>query len=110
MAHKQYVGTWTTREGVSLKIVDMEDGHLVNTVRYLRRRYFDQVFFEALSLSAKAESYAATAPEGASYAAEGYAKSIMETEGLDIILGEEMPVYLDLLQEVKRRKLEIGGW
>ena len=29
---------WTTRKGVQVRIVEMEDRHLVNTLKYLRRR------------------------------------------------------------------------
>ena len=31
--------TWTTRDGRVLRIVDMSDNHLINTIRMLRRKY-----------------------------------------------------------------------
>jgi hypothetical protein len=36
-AYSNPKATWKTRNGVVLKIVDMEDSHLVNTVNFLRR-------------------------------------------------------------------------
>lgn len=31
--------TWVTRDGYEVKVGDMTDNHLVNTVNYLRRHY-----------------------------------------------------------------------
>lgn len=55
---------WTKRDGTTVRIADMDDSHLVNTLRMLRRKFVTPREFLA------ACRYAQTAPDGAQMAVE----------------------------------------
>lgn len=81
--------TWTTRDGRVLRTVEMEDSHLLNTIRFLRRKCItiDELF--------SMWRYVGTAPDGAALAVE------QELEHAQI-----MPaIWDDLVGEAKRRGL-----
>lgn len=97
---------WTTREGHRVRIRDMEDSHLVNTVRFIRRRNRARRFWLSTRAALRAASYAATAPDGAADAAYG-SIAYYETEaGKDYLFGERYPIFEKLLAEAARRGLD----
>lgn len=57
---KKQTAMWTTRNGARLRICDMEDRHLVNTLRMLRRAHGELVssaWAAACSLQGEMASY-----------------------------------------------------
>lgn len=74
MAVKKTSSVWTTREGEQIRIADMGDGHLLNTIRYIERRV-SQV---------------------------QQTKSLQEVP-LEAIAVRLFPHFADMLKEVKRR-------
>lgn len=87
----------------------MDDEHLVNTIRWLRRRNWAARFHISLRRAMRALSYAATAPDGAADAAHDYANGVMTEAGRDEILAEKLPVFGALLAEAENRGLDIRG-
>lgn len=96
---------WTTRDGREVRIADMKDSHLLNTIAFLRRRNRAAVRRRALRDALRAGSYASTAPDGAADAALEHASSALRGDFDDRILEEEMPVFTALLDEVYHRGL-----
>jgi len=71
---------WTTRDGRQLKPSQMETSHLLNILRYVRRRMRYRMKLEAkdcFSNALDALSYASGAPDGAAMAAEEAADKFM---------------------------------
>ena len=100
--------TWTTRDGEVIPISDMSDQHIINTMRMLRRRANDRDVLQQLEDSALSMlEYAASAPDGASMAAEGEAAGLLaalsgEPDKRCEVLWEEWP---DLAREASLRGL-----
>jgi len=99
--------TWTTKDGRTIRISEMEDSHLVNTIHFLRRRYRGVVRGIARRIALSAASYASTAPDGAADAAMECASATLEGKCDDDILAEELAVFGALLDEARHRKLEV---
>jgi len=59
--------TWKTKDGRVIPIEEMSDGHLLCTLRWMRRHW--RVKLEHVKIGAMAAGYAATAPDGAAVAA-----------------------------------------
>mgnify|MGYP001605058959 CR=1 FL=1 len=94
---------WRTRDGTTLRIRDMGDSHLLNSIRYLRRTHQQRCWALAIS----ADRYAMTAPDGASDAAAEAAAQAYELgdEQDDEAVSEMSPVFGHLLNEAHRRRL-----
>ncbi len=82
-------GTWVTKEGQKLRISEMEDGHLVNSLQVLKRRGF--VGWRILS------AYLGKGPRG-DMAQEAFAQ-----EADEVFSRPYHPAFDDLEDEVKRR-------
>jgi hypothetical protein len=98
---------WVTRYGREVPVREMDDGHLVNTIRMLQRKNRARLIKVAMSRSLGALSYASSAPEHAADAAHSYADHVMSQAGLDELLAEEYPPFRGLLSEAVRRRLPI---
>jgi len=91
--------TWKTREGAVMRIKDMGDSHLVNTIKYLERHATNMRLNQASDMF----RYAATAPDGAAMCAESGAEQLLEMSDEEFL--SEYPKYKGLVREAKKRKL-----
>lgn len=71
---------WTTADGRTLRVCDMTDAHLLNTIRYLRRRSEDNE-------------------------AALYGKSLMSVVLNATRPGDHFPIYNDMVKDAARRLL-----
>lgn len=83
---------WTTKEGVKIRIKDMTDGHLVNTIRMLERVH-------ASNIEMAMWEYATVQGEMAQYYME---------QAIDEMFKEscDHPLYGDMVEEAEKRKLD----
>ena len=86
---------WTQRDGTKIRICDMKDSHLINSIRML-----DRMAEENLSVAYAGASM--LQGEMASYYAEQEIHSL-ETDGAEAIY----PIYGDLMEEAYNRKLKV---
>lgn len=98
--------TWTTRDGRRLRVVDMDDNHLLNTVRWMRRHPRTRMF--CLLWAFRAARYAESAPDGESMAAESAASEFMDMAlgarlAPDDVVTEAFPVFPHMVAELDRR-------
>jgi len=112
--------TWVTREGEEIPVVDMEDSHLYNTVRFLRRKVAERIASAEIEMKEVNDVLAWGPPafqgEMAQYHAEGEYYTLFErlwtlewlcgTEP-DALLSEQIPTWNALVREADRRGLEI---
>jgi hypothetical protein len=94
---------WVTRSGQQIKVRDMTNSHLINTVRYLRRAVHIQLMQEVISLGAYLET---NLPDGAYSAALNAENDLLDMDG-DDYLEMEIPTWPALLAEAKRRGLQL---
>lgn len=96
--------TWKTKDGRVVRVREMDDAHLMNTIAFLRRR----APLRALFLAMNAGRYSETAPDGAAMAAEQAETELLDLldEGPDAILEQLEPAFPTMLREARRRKLE----
>jgi hypothetical protein len=85
--------TWKTKDGRTIAIRDMDDGHLTNTIRFLERAHTARVRQVILNPPA-------FQGEMAQLCADAEYNALLESEP-----GDVFPVYHDLVQEQQRRKL-----
>jgi hypothetical protein len=88
-AAKWEPGTWVTKEGQKLKISEMEDGHLVNSLQMLKRQGF--VGWRILS------AYLGKGPRG------DMAQKAFAQEADEVFSRPYHPAFDDLEDEVRRR-------
>jgi hypothetical protein len=94
---------WVTKEGSRIRVRDLEDSHLLNIIRLLRRNAGRHMLGLEISVLAYLKS---DPPDGAYSAAEdGYA-DLLESD-VDQFLHETCPTWPALLAEAERRKLQI---
>jgi len=94
---------WVTKSGQRIKVRDMTDSHLVNTIRYLRRH----------------AEISITQYLHAAYSMEGYLSGemaqvfiaqdidMLEEADADEMLSDAVPCWETMLDEVEKRKLTI---
>lgn len=92
-----YGKTWRTKDGREIPLKTMSVYHLKNALKMIERA----APHEANRLALQALSYASTAPDGASYAAEGEADALLDGE---YSVGDLYPIYNDLVKELASRK------
>ncbi len=87
---------WRTKNGRNIRICDMDDQHLENTIKMLERVHIQRrLYLWDIALSMHGEM--------ASYCAEGEASAF---SGMSI--SDHFPIYDDLVKERERRK-EVKG-
>lgn len=93
---------WRSKDGREIPIVEMEDRHLINTIRFLRRNVLR---YQCAQFSAMG-SYVAQAPDGAADCCESEANQLMDLSD-DDYLAHRFPSFKTMLAEASRRKLEL---
>ena len=94
-------GFWKTREGQQVRIRDMDDRHLLNTLRMLQRHAWRRLVAANL---AYIDGPRPTA-DMAEMAFEAEADHVAELTTEDAL--EDMPKYQELAEEARRRGLDI---
>lgn len=93
-------GVWKTRDGSEIRIKDMGDRHLINSIRMLERN----VDKARQTLIDSAESILTTMNgEMAQYAIES---GIRDLESGEVDIEEVFPVYEELTEEAELRRLK----
>ena len=94
---------WETRDGQRIRVRDMDDSHLVNTVRYLRRRFEKLAEFEALRMMLGPR------PRGdiAQMAFDQEIDHLLDPWTVDQLLEDRVVTWPALLAELERRGLEV---
>ena len=92
---------WMPRNGQPIRIMDMDDQHLLNTIRFLLRR----AEREMVRLEISALSYAADAPDGAALCVEQGLGELEEMDAGDWAM--RSPTFREMVREAERRGL--GG-
>jgi hypothetical protein len=84
---------WTTKDGTKIRIKDMTDEHLLNTIRFLDRKA------QEIKDNTCPPNFSG---EMAQMCAEQAYDQLIEAETEDLF-----PIYIDLAEEANRRKLEV---
>lgn len=85
---------WTTKSGEKIRVKDMTDSHLVNTIHFIER-YKGKV---EMSMMRFADSMVA---DMASFISEQNYEAFAEQD-----TGEAFPIYQDMIEEAYKRGLE----
>ncbi len=94
---------WVTREGDSIAVVDMEDGHLVNTIRMIRRR---ALRVKSINEAVLLRGHDSLNGEMAHDALDEEIEASRETSA-DEWATEHVPCYALMLRETVRRNLTV---
>ena len=92
---------WRTKDGRVVRVENMDDAHLMNTIRMLRRKCSQYQLAEIRFLSASSVNAGDMAADG--IAMEALAIGDMS---VDEYLAHRWPMFNVLLDEAKRRELE----
>lgn len=94
--------TWVTKENEEIPVVEMEDPHLINTIRMLRQKADLMRLAECSAMM----RYQETAPDGA-YDAVEHEMQMMENMPPDQYLARAIKCFPLMLQEAARRNLNL---
>lgn len=95
---------WTMRDGRKIRVCDMDDKHLCNAIRLIRRVSAKRAY----ALAATALLYARDAPDGAAMAAEDAADQLLAMDSMDAAEEfDESGLYAAMMDDAERRGLEV---
>lgn len=95
---------WTTRQGVEVKIREMSDSHLLNTIRFLRRTVGPQKNRLAMSM----DNHPFGEDTMAAFYTERDAQRLYEMDE-DEFISENYEQFGELIAEAERRNLEVSS-
>lgn len=95
---------WVTATGERIRVRDMEDRHLLNTINMLKR-YAILNYFEAISAGYFCLGF--MRGEMAILSVEQDLRALEEDTHPEDLLEEEFPIFATMLAEAKRRKLKV---
>lgn len=88
---------WTTKEGKKIRVMDMSDSHLVNTIKFLRKA-------ASARISSDIDMAISTPPMNGEMAQELFEQGFEEL--LKETWQDRVPtIYLDMEEEAERREL-----
>lgn len=96
---------WVTRDFRRIAVVDMEDTHLYNTIRMVRRNVEMYKAQETLEMG----RYMENAPDGA-YDACALEQRQLEEMDREEYLHRRIKPYKRMLAEAERRKIDVSEW
>jgi len=92
---------WTTKDKRTLRVCDMDDIHLMNTIKFLERTCKKRLVYD-LALAEWALDF--VTGDIATYTAERHADSLS-----DVTLNDYLPaIYFDMVEEAEQRGLVAG--
>lgn len=94
---------WVTREGERVKVKDMEDSHLISTIRCLRRHAPRMMAAVKMSLY----SYLGSEPPDGAYDCADSAVSELAEMDADEYLEGTVPTFSALMAEAEKRGLRL---
>lgn len=101
---RKQTAVWTTRDGRKVRLCDMADSHLLNTIKYLKKRTEARL---AAEIALGYRVLCGLQGEMAQLCVEQDLDRL-ESEDPESFLLEHFPLYEKLLLEAERRKLPIG--
>lgn len=96
---RKITAIWKTRHGGSIRVCDMTDSHLLNTMRMLEKRS------EVLSQEAVDSGYAVLSSMNGEMAQYSIESDLREMEENGVEVEEFFPVYAQMRKEAWRRGL-----
>lgn len=97
--HKKVTKVWTTKDGSKIRICDMDDNHLVNTLKMLQRNA------RAHKINCEVFYLTCERPNGdmANLAFDQEADAQTNSTWEDVVL----PIFWDMLKEAERRRIKV---
>ena len=90
---------WTMRDGTKIKIKDMDDNHLLNSIALLERRSNQWVY------QARAAGESMLCMMQGELAIESIEQGLDQLDDGEV--GDKFPIYFDMVEEAGRRGLEL---
>jgi hypothetical protein len=92
---------WQMQDGKKVRVCDMTDKHLLNTIRYIERNV-DRIRWDAVH-----QGYLCLSGMQGEEAINSIEDAIASLESDEAEIGEFCPIYDDMVAEAERRKLEL---
>ena len=94
---------WTTKGGQEIPISQMTDSHLSNTIKMLRKKYYNWAFATNFQESISACPRYCDISDNIVDAFEEWSGYLLSQDGFDKTIGEKFPVFqILLLEQIKR--------
>lgn len=106
IANENLPASWQTRDGSVVLIREMSHQHLLNAAKMVVRVNGARIAANGWAWAVKAYSYASTAPDGASMAAEQAASEYSTPRGMLELWEREDLRFAALMAEIRRRRFD----